>query len=165
MGAENMQKMIAVAVLALAGCAMSGIKEGMDNLNGRPVSEVFSRLGTPNDERVIGGRQVYIWGSRTVESGTERSCEVRVVAVNGLVASWDARGNEIQCWQYSSKLTGERRVATPAPIQTAPARAASPSPPALTLNERLAELKKAYDAGLISESVYLDRQKKILESH
>ena len=63
--------------------------------------------------------------------------------------------------------TGGDPNAQPAAMQPATALRAQVGTPALTLStpqeEKLKELKRLHDAGLISEAVFLERQRKILE--
>jgi hypothetical protein len=50
---------IVVLGAALGGCAGDTIKQGMNNLQGQPLSAAIAKLGMPNDEHVIADRKVY----------------------------------------------------------------------------------------------------------
>lgn len=61
---------IVVLGAALSGCAGDTIKQGMNNLQGQPLSAAIAKLGMPNDERLIANQRVFTWYSSTFDEGT-----------------------------------------------------------------------------------------------
>lgn len=124
----------AVAVSALSACTtFSNMDKGLDALKGRPINEAFATLGMPNDERVIAGRKVYVWGNSfsmsmpttqttnvqgtfgttpymgsattTAWKTSEYECTIRLfVDENERVETYDYSGNIGGCGSYSSRL-------------------------------------------------------------
>jgi hypothetical protein len=91
---------------ALAGCAGDTIKQGMNNLQGQPLSAAIAKLGMPNDERMIADRKVYTWYSSTFDEGTQFQCKIRVVMTGDVIGSYDFEGNNGMCNRYAAKLRG-----------------------------------------------------------
>jgi hypothetical protein len=50
---------VVAACILVAGCAGT-VKEGMANLEGKPLSAVFAKIGQPIGERSIAGKRVII---------------------------------------------------------------------------------------------------------
>jgi hypothetical protein len=89
---------------ALAGCVGDAIKEGMNSLQGQPISAAIARLGIPNDERMIAGQKVYTWYSSTFDEGTQLQCKIRVMMAGEVIGSYDFEGNNVICARYAAKL-------------------------------------------------------------
>jgi hypothetical protein len=101
-----MRNLIAAALAAfvLAACAADTIKEGMNKLEGQPISAAISRLGIPSDERVIAGQKVYTWYTSTFDEGTQLQCKIRVMMAGDVIGSYDFEGNNGMCYRYAAKL-------------------------------------------------------------
>jgi hypothetical protein len=89
---------------ALGGCAGDIIKQGMNNLQGQPISAAIAKLGIPNDERVIADQKVYTWYTSTFDEGTQLQCKIRVVMAGDVIGSYDFEGNNGMCYRYAAKL-------------------------------------------------------------
>jgi len=89
---------------ALAGCAGDTIKQGMNNLQGQPLSAAIAKLGMPNDERLIANQKVFTWYSSTFDEGTQLQCKIRVVMAGDVIGSYDFEGNNGMCYRYAAKL-------------------------------------------------------------
>jgi hypothetical protein len=88
----------------LGGCAGDMIKQGMNILEGQPLSATIAKLGMPNDESMIAGQKVYTWYSSTFDEGTQLQCKIRVVMVGDVIGSYDFEGNNGMCYRYAAKL-------------------------------------------------------------
>jgi hypothetical protein len=95
---------IVALVAALGGCAGDRIKQGMNNLQGQPLSAAIAKLRMPNDEHVIADRKVYTWYSSTFDEGTQFQCKIRVVMAGDVIGSYDFEGNNGMCGRYAAKL-------------------------------------------------------------
>jgi hypothetical protein len=95
-----------LATLALAACPFGTIKEGMNNLQGQPISAAIAKLGIPNDEREIAGQKVYTWYSSTFDEGTQLQCKIRVMMAGDVIGSYEFEGNNGMCYRYANKLRG-----------------------------------------------------------
>ena len=62
-GGHIQMRILGIVVLgaALSGCAGDTIKQGMNNLQGQPLSAAIAKLGMPNDERLIANQKVFTW--------------------------------------------------------------------------------------------------------
>jgi hypothetical protein len=94
----------ALAALVLAACSFDTIREGMSNLQGQPISAAISKLGIPNDERVIAGQKVYTWYSSTFDEGTQLQCKIRVIMAGEVIGNYDFEGNNGMCARYAARL-------------------------------------------------------------
>jgi hypothetical protein len=123
---------LAVAALACSACATANNRIGaqLDNYAGRPVSELFARLGPPDAETASNGRAVYVWGDPRIAalpqmhgapSGDHEvaaqaetttnplACTIRVFAgMDQRVVSWDVLGDERVCQSYVRRLSPRR---------------------------------------------------------
>ena len=124
--------LVAMLALLLAGCAGRVIDTEMQSMIGRPASDVFLRLGLPDDEGRVAGLKYYAWKTRSTgthlvpryHTGTIRGddgtstiryttmqeqlfsmeCTFRVfVDPNERVTTWDSRGND-GCSQIAGRL-------------------------------------------------------------
>jgi hypothetical protein len=92
---------ICVATIELAACAPS-LKEQMTKLVGQPLDAATAKLGTPNDQQVIAGHQVYTWSTLTLSGQATTSCRLRVTMEANVIDSWDADGSG--CGRYARML-------------------------------------------------------------
>lgn len=95
---------LVVLVAALAGCAGDVIQKGMSEMLGQPLSAVVSKIGMPNDERVIANQKVYTWYSSSFDEGTQYQCKIRVIMAGDLIGSFDFEGNNGTCMRYAARL-------------------------------------------------------------
>jgi hypothetical protein len=96
-----------MAALTLTGCARkSVIQEETDELVGKPLSAVTTKLGTPTEEHEMDGSRVYIWSSGAEGGGSQGNCTIRVVTRGDLIGSFDWEGTEGQCANYALMLKG-----------------------------------------------------------
>jgi hypothetical protein len=95
--------MASMISIFLTGCA--GIRDSMKPMIGQPVGAVADKLGYPSDQRVIGGRTVYIWRTSNLYKGTELKCEIRaIVDAQDKIVGMDFDGNEFDCSNYAQRL-------------------------------------------------------------
>jgi len=97
---------LAFAAVALAGCSISTIKEGMNDLKGKPITVAIAKLGIPDSEATIAGRKVYTWQTGTIAGGDQYQCKIRVVMAGELIESYSGEGDAGTCERYASKLRG-----------------------------------------------------------
>jgi hypothetical protein len=94
----------ALAALTLAACSFDAIKEGMNRLEGQPISAAIAKLGIPSDERLIAGQKVYTWYTSTFDEGTQLQCKIRVMMAGEVIGSYEFEGNNGMCARYAAKL-------------------------------------------------------------
>ena len=123
----------AALALLVAGCAGRVIDTEMQYMIGRPASEVFLRLGIPDDEGRVAGLKYYVWktqstgthvvpqhntgtihgadGTSTIRYTTlhhqiyNLECTFRVfVDPNERVTTWDFKGTDGGCPQIAQRL-------------------------------------------------------------
>jgi hypothetical protein len=94
----------ALAALTLAACSFDIIKQGMNNLQGQPISAAIAKLGIPNDEGVIADQKVYTWYTSTFDEGTQLQCKIRVMMAGDVIGSYDFEGNNGMCARYAARL-------------------------------------------------------------
>lgn len=92
-----MRMMLAISALTgLSACSL-GIPERMGELTGQNVDVAISKLGFPNDEKVIDGQRVYTWSSN--------GCIIRVIAdQNKTIKNSDGEGNMRGCAWFAQRL-------------------------------------------------------------
>lgn len=124
---------VILAALALAGCAnFEALDAGLDTLKGQNRDVAIQRLGFPDDQKEIAGKDVYIWttggtfyqpgsyfggcsdrygGIRSMScvgfmpSTTYAFCEIRVIAdKSGTIVDTERRGDAATCEQYANRL-------------------------------------------------------------
>ena len=100
--------LVALLAVSLAACAGDTIREGMNSLQGQPLSAAIAKLGMPNDERTIAGQKVYTWYSSTFDEGTQLQCKLRVIMTGDVIGSYDFEGNNGMCARYANRLSGFR---------------------------------------------------------
>jgi hypothetical protein len=99
---------VLVALLAasfLAGCAGT-IKEGMSELEGKPIKALIDKIGLPIEERRISGQEVYVWGtpSYTTAGVGEKICQIRAFVDDDIVRHIEYLGDEQLCERYAARL-------------------------------------------------------------
>ena len=94
------------SAIFLAGCSFGAIKEGLNGLQGQPIGAAISKLGVPNEDRMIAGQHVYTWYSSTFDEGTQFQCKIRVMtgATSDIITGSDYEGNNGMCSRYAAKL-------------------------------------------------------------
>jgi hypothetical protein len=95
-----------VPAIFLAGCSFGAIKNGLNDLQGQPIGAAISKLGVPNEDRMIAGQHVYTWYSSTFDEGTQLQCKIRVItgATSDVITGSDYEGNNGMCARYAAKL-------------------------------------------------------------
>ena len=101
-----MRNLVILAALALAGCSISTIKEGMNDLKGQPIGAAIAKLGLPDEEATIAGVKTYTWRKSTVAGGDQYGCRIRVIMAGDVIGSYEGSGDLGSCSQYASKLRG-----------------------------------------------------------
>jgi hypothetical protein len=103
----RMHRFAAVAAMGIfvASCAGT-IKEGMTRLQGQPLSAVIAKIGVPNDERMVAGKKVYIWGSPgpSEKESKEKGCQIRATMNGDVIETFDYQGDEKLCQRYAERL-------------------------------------------------------------
>ncbi len=91
-------------VISLAGCSISTIREGMNDLKGQPIAAAIAKLGLPDEEATIAGVKTYTWRKSTVAGGDQYGCRIRVVMAGDVIGSYEGSGDIGSCSQYANKL-------------------------------------------------------------
>lgn len=120
-------------VLFLPGCVMTNMEEGLNALNGKPITTAVSVLGYPDGQQAFGGDKVYIWsrnfqGSYTLPQtatttgyigntpvyGTTTynqthtanyNCQIKLaVGPDDRIKHWEYQGNPGGCGGYARSL-------------------------------------------------------------
>jgi hypothetical protein len=93
-------------VILLAGCSFGAIKEGLHGLEGQPIGAAISKLGVPNEDRMIAGQHVYTWYTSTFDEGTQLQCKIRIMTTppSETITGSDYEGNNGMCARYAAKL-------------------------------------------------------------
>jgi hypothetical protein len=106
-----------------AGCVMSRLENGLNDLPGKDISSAAQRLGYPSQEREMFGRKVYTWGTQStgfasmpvtnaygytagfVPMAVNYQCRIEIIAdTNGTIERWQYEGNAGGCSRYASAL-------------------------------------------------------------
>src|ERR1700733_1875975 len=92
----------------LAGCSFGAIKNGLNELQGQPISAAISKLGVPNEDRMIAGQHVYTWYASTFDEGTQLQCKIRIWTTppGETITGSDYEGNNGMGARYAAKLRG-----------------------------------------------------------
>jgi hypothetical protein len=101
-----MRSLAILAALALAGCSIGTIKEGMNDLKGQPISAAIAKLGLPNEEATIAGVKTYTWRTGTIADGNQYQCRIRVMMDGNVIGSYEGSGDMGTCSRYADKLRG-----------------------------------------------------------
>ncbi len=96
---------VLAAALAVAGCAGT-IKEGMSELEGKPIKAVIDKIGLPIEEQKISGMEVYVWGTPTygTAKADEKSCQIRAFVNDDIIRRLEYKGDEQLCERYAARL-------------------------------------------------------------
>jgi hypothetical protein len=86
-------QLIGLAGLALAGCSISTIKEGMTDLKGQPISAAIAKLGLPDEEATVAGVKKYTWRPGTIAGGDQYQCRIRVIMAGDVIGSFEGSGD------------------------------------------------------------------------
>ena len=102
-----------LVALAQSGCAFTPSKDLDATLNaytGRPVSDVFAKLGPPDSQGTISGRTFYLY-TRTApvsaagQAPVTATCTLRfIVNGPGTILRWTREGNPDACEPYGRRL-------------------------------------------------------------
>jgi hypothetical protein len=78
----------------------------MSRLQGQPLSVVIAKIGLPTDERTVGGKKVYVWGTpgTPVKDPREKKCQIRATMNGDVIESFDYEGDESLCERYAARL-------------------------------------------------------------
>jgi hypothetical protein len=68
------------------------------------LSAPITRLGMPNEERLIAGQKVFIWSTSELYKGTLEKCQIRAIMKGEVIGSFDFEGDEFKCRQYAVML-------------------------------------------------------------
>jgi hypothetical protein len=91
---------LVAAICVWTGACVGTVKEGMAELEGKPIGHAIERIGPPTDERNVAGTKVYIW------SGAVRGkkCEIRARMDKDVISVFEYEGDEGLCQRYAAKL-------------------------------------------------------------
>lgn len=106
---------IAIAAVALAGCATARLNTGLQKVIGEPVDVLVGVWGYPADQREMMGHTLYVW---TNDAGAvavplygggafaaRLQCQVQVaVDSQRIVTSYQWSGNNGGCAAFASRL-------------------------------------------------------------
>jgi hypothetical protein len=94
---------IALSPLLLAACVTPGqFREGIDSLNGKPVSVAVDKLGLPTSEQTVAGMRLVKW---SVVSGSEYQCTVTLqIDDQNIIRRGSGDGNLGGCENYIRAL-------------------------------------------------------------
>jgi len=106
---------LAATALLAAGCGRTPfpvMEAQLDGMKGQPATDVFAKLGEPNDNQTIGGEKVYVWSAGNIKtlagdasSMIEFQCTIRVfVDHDEKITHYDFKGNVGGCARYAHRL-------------------------------------------------------------
>lgn len=98
----------ALALLSLgvvSGCVtMESAKPAMDALKGQPVSAAIAKLGYPDGQMSIAGKNVYVWNNQDSGSYTMPTYNTATTWVNGTPVYTTIQGSRTTSYDYQCKL-------------------------------------------------------------
>jgi hypothetical protein len=82
---RQLRSLAILAALALAGCTVATLNLGATDYKGKPLSDVTTKLGQPNEVQTIAGQKAYIWNV----GNTLSACQIRVVMAGDVVDTYE----------------------------------------------------------------------------
>ena len=83
----------------IGGCAGT-VKEGMAELEGRPIGAAIEKIGPPTGERNVEGMKVYVWTGQV----RGKKCEIRARMDRDVISMFEYEGDEELCQRYATRL-------------------------------------------------------------
>ena len=99
---------------------MTKLRDGLDSLNGRNITDAIQKFGYPDQEREMFGKTIYTWGTQSTGTSSRPvmnaygqiyayapvsvsyNCKIEIVTADaGKIETWQLDGNRRGCSRYA----------------------------------------------------------------